>query len=343
MEYDGDEYGRESSMEELAPSQGSDQVASATSALPESSSSASSAKPSFRILTTPQLAQWVRVHNHMDVGCSGNTVWTVSSAKHGNGVRHLMRHHDLNNFWQSDGVLPHVIRIQLGQLTPVEAMAVYVNSAVDQSYSPRVIRVKAGTHNGDMTEVAKADIGAGQECGWVLITLREMAGDDGDDLGGSASDGGGGVVAGVKAQHQRQEVRPRQRDSGAPGRGRPSGAASSYSPPIPYSEVAAALGHGNRATSSSAGAQTSATVPMIPHNPGNAADRWLWCTLIDIYICENQFNGRDCHLRGIRLMGPRYEELERVSSAHATDTGTCARPLRGGEPLEAAADELQLR
>ncbi|AYU75817.1 anaphase promoting complex subunit 10-like protein [Leishmania donovani] len=340
MEYNDDEYGRESSVEELAQSQESEQVASAASALPASSSSDASAKPSFRILSTPQLAQWVRVHNQMDVGCSGNTVWTVSSAKHGNGVRHLMRHHDLNNFWQSDGVLPHVIRIQLGQLTPVEAMAVYVNSAVDQSYSPRVIRVKAGTHSGDMTEVAKADIGAGQECGWVLITLREMAGDDGDDLeGGGANDGGGGVAAGVKVQHTQQEVRPRQRDGGAPA----GGAASSYSPPIPYSEVAAVLGHGNHATPSSAGAQTSAAMPMNPHNTSNAADRWLWCTLIDICICENQFNGRDCHLRGIRLMGPRYEELERVSNADATDTVTCARPLRGGEPLEGTADELQLR
>ncbi|CAC22691.1 anaphase promoting complex, subunit 10-like protein [Leishmania major strain Friedlin] len=340
MEYDDGEYGRESSVEALAQSQESEQVASAASGLPESSSSAGSAKPSFRILSTRQLAQWARVRHQMDVGCSGNTVWTVSSAKHGNGVLHLMRHHDLNNFWQSDGVLPHVIRIQLGQLTPVEAMAVYVNSAVDQSYSPRVIRVKAGTHNGDMTEVAKADIGAGQECGWVLITLREMAGDDGDDVeGGGPNDGGGGVAAGVRIQHQQQEVRPRQQDGGAPE----GGAASSYSPPIPYSEVAAALGHGNHATPSSAGVQTSAAMPRIPRSTSNPADRWLWCTLIDIYICENQFNGRDCHLRGIRLMGPRYEELERVSNADATGTVTCARPLQGGEPLEGTADELQLR
>ncbi|GET85644.1 anaphase promoting complex, subunit 10-like protein [Leishmania tarentolae] len=342
MEYNDDEYGRDSNADELAQSQGSEQVASFTSALPESSSSADSAKPSFRILSTPQLAQWVRVHNQMDVGCSGNSVWTVSSAKHGNGVHHLMRHHDLNNFWQSDGVLPHVIRIQIGQLTPVEAMAVYVNSAVDQSYSPRVIRVKAGTHDGDMTEVAKADIGAGQECGWVLIMLADMTGNDDEDLVvNGTKDGSGGVAGGVKAPHQ-QQVRPRQLDGSAPGAG-PSGATSSFSTPIPYSEVAAALGHGNRTTSSSAGAQTFAEMPMIAHNTSNTADRWLWCTLIDICICENQFNGRDCHLRGIRLLGPRYEELERVSSAVATEMATRPQSLRGGERLEGIADELQLR
>ncbi|KAG5512180.1 hypothetical protein GH5_07661 [Leishmania sp. Ghana 2012 LV757] len=354
MEYDGEDD-RESSAEELTQSQGSEQAGSSASALPGSSSLADSTKPSFRILSTPQLAQWVRMHNQMDVGCSSNTVWTVSSAKHGNGVRHLMRHHDLNNFWQSDGVLPHVIRIQLGQLTPVEAMAVYVNSAVDQSYSPRVIRVKAGTHNGDVTEVAKVDIGAGQECGWVLIKLGETAGDDDEGLGGGSgvSSSVGGAAGAMKAQHHRQAMRPRPQDGSASG-GSDSGAVSSSSSPIPYSEVAAALGHGNDVTSSAAplslqppssiaGAHAPVSLPIITHSTNNAADRWLWCTLIDICICENQFNGRDCHLRGIRLMGPRYEELERVSNADATDMVACARPLRGDERLDGAADELQLR
>ncbi|KAG5487475.1 hypothetical protein LSCM1_07430 [Leishmania martiniquensis] len=337
MEYDG-AYDRESSAEELTQSPGSEHAASSASALPESSSLADSARLSVRILTTPQLAQWVRVHNQMDVGCFTNTVWTVSSAKHGNGVRHLIRYHDLNNFWQSDGVLPHVIRIQLGQLTPVEAMAVYVNSAVDQSYSPRVIRVKAGTHNGDMTEVAKVDIGAGQECGWVLIKLGEIAGDDDDDglgVGGVVSGGAGAM----KAQRHRQAVRPRHHDGGAPG-GDPLGAASSSLSPIPYSEVAAALGHSIHATpfpaplppqppSSVAGAHAPASMPIIAHSTSNAADRWLWCTSIDIYICENQFNGRDCHLRGIRLLGPRYEEQERVSNADVPDIlGACATGAR---------------
>ncbi|CAJ1016412.1 putative Anaphase-promoting complex, subunit 10 (APC10) [Leishmania utingensis] len=337
MEDSGD-YDRESSVEELTQSQESEPVVSPASALPDTSSSTGAVVPSFQVLSAPQLAQWARAHNQMDVGGSGNTVWTVSSAKHGNGVRHLMQHHDLNNFWQSDGVLPHVIRIQLGQLTPIEAMAVYVNSAVDQSYSPRVIRVKAGTHSGDMTEVAKVDIGAGQECGWVLIKLGEAAGDTSEDLGGGENDGGGGGVgrSGGAAKRQRQQA------GSTRSRG-PWGAASPSPSPIPYSKVAAALGHGNHAASSSAGTQTPAAIQMIAHNTSHPADRWLWCTVIDVCICENQFNGRDCHLRGIRLMGPRYEELERVSNADAADMVTCAGPLRGGELLEGTADELQLR
>ncbi|KAG5511635.1 hypothetical protein JKF63_07232 [Porcisia hertigi] len=346
----------ESSVEDFTQSRGGGQpVPSSSPSVSDASLYADLGNLPAPILSTPQLAYWVRKYNQMDVGGSCNTVWTVSSAKHGNGVHHLIRHHDLNSFWQSDGMLPHVIRIQLGQLTPVEAMAVYVNSAVDQSYSPRVIRVKAGTHNGDMTEVAKVDIGAGQVCGWVLIKLCEKSGDEELERGGNNSGGSSVGISGDAplAQRHSQSGHSSQLYGGAP-RATPSGPTSSSPPTIPYSEVAAALGRGYHAaiavtpsyqsssSSPTAGTQTSAAMPMNAHNPSSAADRWLWCTLIDVCICENQFNGRDCHLRGIRLMGPRYEEQERVSNADAMDTVASSRGLRIRE-VKGAADELRLR
>lgn len=269
----------------------SEEVASYDGSDDERQRSASSvSSPAFHVLTTAQLQQWVTANNQVDVGCNGNVVWSVSSAKHGSGVRHLMNYHDLTTFWQSDGVLPHVIRIQLGQLTPVEAVALYVNSAVDQSYSPRVMKVKAGTHEGDMTEVAKVDIGAGQECGWVLLELGDHA--EPHSTTGNA-DGG---------QERREKKRERRRRSSAAV----SDAAAPPAHPIAYAEVAAVVS-GGAVPSTSA----SPAFPAAAAAASTEADRWLWCTMMDICICENQFNGRDCHLRGICLAGPRYEELER--------------------------------
>ncbi|KPA75506.1 Anaphase promoting complex subunit 10-like protein [Leptomonas pyrrhocoris] len=251
------------------------------------SSTSASTKPSFHVLTTRQLEQWVTRNNQIDVGSAGNVVWSVSSAKHGNGVRHLIHYHDLNTFWQSDGVLPHVIRIRLSQLTPVEAIAVYVNSAVDQSYSPRVMKVKAGTHEGDMTEVAKADIGVGQENGWVLMELSDQV-EDGKKADATPS-----------AQDREKDTKKPQHPRQASDDG------ETATQPLPYSAVAAVLGKDT--------APAAAAGPASPLAAAGrtVADRWLWCTMMDICICENQFNGRDCHLRGICLTGPRYEELER--------------------------------
>ncbi|KPI82909.1 Anaphase promoting complex subunit 10-like protein [Leptomonas seymouri] len=268
----------------------------------EGSVATSASKPPFRILTTPQLEQWMTLHNQIDVGCAGSVVWSVSSAKHGNGVRHLMQYHDLNTFWQSDGVLPHVIRIRLSQLTPVEAIALYMNSAVDQSYSPRVIKVKAGTHEGDMTEVAKADIGAGQECGWVLMELGDRAEDGNkEDMVQSAHEK-------RKEIHAKPKTAEDLRKAGR--RGRPSAIPEAVEP-FSYREVAAVLGKHTACITPSPAVSSPAPAPSPFVDAVHAiADRWLWCTMIDICICENQFNGRDCHLRGICITGPRYEELE---------------------------------
>jgi anaphase-promoting complex subunit 10 len=292
----------------------------------EDDARSSASSPSFSILTTRQFEQWMTLNNQIDVGSAGNVVWTVSSAKHGSGVRHLLHWHDVNTFWQSDGVLPHVIRIRLSQLTPVEALAVYVNSAVDQSYSPRVIQVKAGTHAGDMTEVAKADIGAGQECGWVLMELADHAEDSHDPDSGQTAKG---------------RKKARTVTSSNAGKDDEEGNDSDDKKRFfSYSEVAAVVGHHHPAPLHSPPCPTTGgtatAVGPSPPSPAPSplpfvevtrtpADRWLWCTMIDICICENQFNGRDCHLRGICLTGPRYEVLEQGQVEDDLAAGTFER------------------
>jgi anaphase-promoting complex subunit 10 len=46
-------------------------------------------------------------------------VWTLSSAKQGNGVEQL-RDDNVSTFWQSDGAQPHLINIQFMKKTHVQ-------------------------------------------------------------------------------------------------------------------------------------------------------------------------------------------------------------------------------
>lgn len=103
------------------------------------------------------LSQRIRAQRSIDVAALDSlSVWSVSSAKHGNGVSNLLHINDLSTFWQSDGNLPHIVHIQFAQLIAVDTVCVYLDFTKDESYTPRVIKVKAGTFDGDMTEVASA-------------------------------------------------------------------------------------------------------------------------------------------------------------------------------------------
>ena len=138
-------------------------------------------------------------------------VWHVSSAKHGNGVVQL-RDRDDKTFWQSDGVLPHSVNIEFPRLTQVVYVAVLLLFNSDESYTPKKLSVRAGTHSLDAAEVGAAEVEGPN--GWVMLELLE------DPLHRSTS-----------------------------GR--------------------------------------------------------VWCTYLQLLITENHQNGRDTHVRGVRIFSPR--------------------------------------
>lgn len=148
----------------------------------------------------------------LEVG--GTAVWSVSSAKHGNGVMQL-RDDDPATYWQSDGMMPHTISVDFPKLTPTYCVAILLNYAVDESYTPKKIVVRAGTHSGDIAQVGSADVEAPN--GWILIHLLED---------GTAT----------KQQQKQQRV---------------------------------------------------------------------WCTTLQIVIPENHQNGRDTHIRSVKVFSPR--------------------------------------
>ena len=59
----------------------------------------------------------------------------------------------LTTFWQSDGQRPHTITVQFHQRTEISGVALYLNHPADESYTPEVIRVLAGTTYHDLHQV----------------------------------------------------------------------------------------------------------------------------------------------------------------------------------------------
>ncbi|KEG14053.1 anaphase promoting complex subunit 10 [Trypanosoma grayi] len=197
-----------------------------------------------------------------------DAVWTVSSAKHGNGVTCLLDDcHE--TFWQSDGVLPHVISIDFARLTSVATVALFLSSQQDESYTPRKIRVQAGTHSGDMADVAVATVDNPQ--GWVLMRVAAEA-----EPAAQWELGEAGVVGGRTAA-----ALPTSATTGT--RGRTSFPTSSLDL-VGNDDHAEFLGEG------------------------------VWCTHLRIIIKENRQNGRDCHVRGVRVLGPVHQSVFTTSS-----------------------------
>lgn len=107
-------------------------------------------------------------------------VWTLSSAKPGNGVEQLR---DGNNqtFWQSDGIQPHYVNILFHKKMRIKEIAIYTDYKLDESYTPAKIQIKAGTGYHDLEEVRTVNLDEPHE--WVSIPLRARKGGWSDNGG----------------------------------------------------------------------------------------------------------------------------------------------------------------
>ena len=97
-------------------------------------------------------------------------VWSVSSAKQGNGVASL-RDGDLTTTWQSDGHVPHTITVTFQKRVHVVALRVYMDYGLDESYTPLRASVKVGTsgapHDVSITLKAEWDEPRGWQTLWL--------------------------------------------------------------------------------------------------------------------------------------------------------------------------------
>lgn len=95
-------------------------------------------------------------------------VWSVTSAKPGNGVE-LLRDGRDDTYWQSDGIQPHLVNIQFQRKVSIAALAIHTDFKHDESYTPNKISIRVGSAFTDLREVKVVELHEPQ--GWLLVDL----------------------------------------------------------------------------------------------------------------------------------------------------------------------------
>ncbi|EKX36320.1 hypothetical protein GUITHDRAFT_158685 [Guillardia theta CCMP2712] len=101
----------------------------------------------------------------------GDAVWTLSTAKPGNGVEQL-RDNNTDTYWQSDGPQPHLVNIQFHKKVSIKEIAMYCDFKLDESYTPSKISIRAGTHFHDLQDVK--EINLEEPCGWLTVAMNSL-------------------------------------------------------------------------------------------------------------------------------------------------------------------------
>ncbi len=126
----------------------------------------------------------------------GQAVWSLSTAKPGNGVEQL-RDDNTDTYWQcaprplrtphpaprgaraprasptpraparSDGPQPHLINIQFAKKMRVHEICIYTDFKLDESYTPSKISIRMGSTFHDLQEVHVEELN--EPSGWVTI------------------------------------------------------------------------------------------------------------------------------------------------------------------------------
>lgn len=183
--------------------------------------------------------------------------WSVSTAKHGNGV-HPLIDNDNSTFWQSDGVLPHCIDIVFPKLQNVACVAILLHGRTDDSYTPKKMVVRACCGVGDLSDVATVETQS--PTGWVVVQLTQ----DGSAPPPAAANRMAEFAdAHVKAAAEQLEHSPHAWIGQNGGIGRGSDALGAHK---------SLLG--------------------------------LFATHVQICILENHQQGRDTHIRGVKVFAP---------------------------------------
>ena len=97
-------------------------------------------------------------------------VWTLSSAKHGNGVLQL-RDDSNSTFWQSDGQQPHLVNIQFLKKTRVGELALFLDFKTDESYTPQKISIRVANSFHELQEIKVIEFM--EPLGWYVFPLND--------------------------------------------------------------------------------------------------------------------------------------------------------------------------
>ena len=101
-----------------------------------------------------------------------DAVFTISSAKPGNGVEQL-RDGNLDTYWQSDGLAPHFINVQFTKKVSISQISFYCDYTLDESYTAKRVCIRSGTSVHDLVDIATIDVNDPK--GWVTIDVCDDA------------------------------------------------------------------------------------------------------------------------------------------------------------------------
>ncbi|RLN11005.1 hypothetical protein BBJ28_00023808 [Nothophytophthora sp. Chile5] len=101
-----------------------------------------------------------------------DAVWSLSSAKPGNGVDQLRdsTYNSMDTYWQSDGSQPHLINIQFFRKMTIKEVALYLDYKLDESYTPKKISIRCGATVHDLKEIHVQHVV--EPNGWISIPLH---------------------------------------------------------------------------------------------------------------------------------------------------------------------------
>lgn len=205
-------------------------------------------------------------------------IWRVSSAKPGNGVEQLLDNNS-ETYWQSDGPQPHTISAQFIFKASISEVQIYLNYEKDESYTPAMVSVHAGNNTHDLHLVRRLRR-LRNPAGWVRIPLGESAeiidDDSDDDSDSDYSTPSHELSAEEMAERNvRRQKRARRRERRK-------------------AERQAVL------DSMQTRAEQGANGPLEA-----LKDRSITkAHMIQISIHNNHQNGRDSHVRMVRILGP---------------------------------------
>ncbi|KAJ0120958.1 naphase-promoting complex subunit 10 [Diaporthe amygdali] len=99
----------------------------------------------------------------------------VSTFKPGNGVKELLDD-DLGQYWQSDGVQPHLMTMKFTRQVEIRALRFFVDFTQDESYTPTKILWYAGTSEHNLIQFATSTLS--NPSGWQEVSITGCGGGD---------------------------------------------------------------------------------------------------------------------------------------------------------------------
>ncbi|CAL1715727.1 unnamed protein product [Somion occarium] len=103
--------------------------------------------------------------------------WSVSSYKFGFGPE-CLRDDDPDTFWHSDGPQPHFITIEFPRKVAVQKLSIFLSFALDDSYTPCTLSVRAGTGPSDLQDVRLFALE--KPDGWLTFDVSTEPNEDGE-------------------------------------------------------------------------------------------------------------------------------------------------------------------